>query len=165
MELSFEGEDYNLYSVPVLINGEEYNMQVVYDFTVEEWSILGAAPGLDESGMAAKELRLLREGDVITTLWKSKAYSGEGDFGIYTAEEITVTADTAFGEAQAAQKNPTLDFLPVETVPMYLITETAFLGKQGFSAILEIVRSQDYRTILKHQTGYQVTHTGELIQL
>lgn len=99
MELSFEGEDYNLYSVPVLINGEEYNMQVVYDFTAEEWSILGAAPGLDESGMAAKELRLLREGDVITTLWKSKAYSGEGDFGIYTAEEITVTADTAFGEA------------------------------------------------------------------
>lgn len=33
MEFSFEGEDYNLYSVPVLLNGEEYNLQVVYDFT------------------------------------------------------------------------------------------------------------------------------------
>ena len=47
MELSFEGEDYNLYSVPILLNGEAYNLQVAYDFTAEEWSILGASQGLD----------------------------------------------------------------------------------------------------------------------
>jgi len=69
MELFFEGDDYNLYSVPILLNGEAYNLQVAYDFSGEEWSSLGAAPGLDESGMAAKELRLLEEGDVITTIW------------------------------------------------------------------------------------------------
>lgn len=33
MELSYEGDDYNLYSVPILLNGEEYNLQVAYDFT------------------------------------------------------------------------------------------------------------------------------------
>ena len=48
MELSFEGEDYNLYSVPILLNGEEYNLQVAYDFTVEEWSILGARQGIED---------------------------------------------------------------------------------------------------------------------
>jgi len=100
MELSFEGEDYNLYSVPILLNGEPYNLQVVYDFTEEVWGILGAAPGLDpETGMAAKELRLLEEGDVITTIWKMATYSGEDDFELYAANELTVTADTAFGEA------------------------------------------------------------------
>lgn len=99
MELSFEGDDYNLYSVPVLLNGEAYNLQVAYDFSNETWSILGAAQGLDESGMAAKELRLLEEGDVITTIWKLASYSGDDDFEMYTAEELTVTADTAFGEA------------------------------------------------------------------
>ncbi len=99
MELSFEGEDYNLYSVPVLLNDEAYNLQVAYDFTVEEWAILGGSPGLDESGMAGKELRLLEEGDVITTIWKLASYSGDDDFEMYTAEELTVTADTAFGEA------------------------------------------------------------------
>lgn len=99
MELSFEGDDYNLYSVPVLLNGEAYNLQVAYDFTGSEWSILGASPGLDESGMASKELRLLEEGDVITTIWKLASYSGDDDFEMYTAEEVTVTADTAFGEA------------------------------------------------------------------
>ena len=99
MELSFEGEDYNLYSVPILLNDEAYNLQVAYDFTAEEWSILGASQGLDASGMAGKELRLLEEGDVITTIWKAASYSGEDDFEMYAAEEITVTADTAFGEA------------------------------------------------------------------
>ena len=99
MELSFEGEDYNLYSVPILLNGEEYNLQVAYDFSEEEWSILGAAPGLDESGMAAKELRLLEEGDVITTIWQLASFSGDDSFEMYTADELTVTADTSFGEA------------------------------------------------------------------
>ena len=99
MELSFEGEDYNLYSVPVLLNGEAYNLQVVYDFTAEAWGILGASQGLDASGMASKELRLLAEGDVITTIWKMASYSGDDDFEMYAADELTVTAETSFGEA------------------------------------------------------------------
>ena len=99
MELSFEGDGYNLYSVPILLNGEEYNLQVAYDFTTEEWSMLGASQGLDDSGMASKEMRLLEEGDVITTIWKMASYSGDDDFEMYTVDEITGTADTPFGEA------------------------------------------------------------------
>lgn len=99
MELSFEGEDYNLYSVPILLNDEEYNLQVVYDFTQETWTILGASQGLDESGMASKELRLLAEGDVITTIWKAASYSGNDGFEMFAADELTVTADTSFGES------------------------------------------------------------------
>lgn len=98
MELSFEGDGYNLYSVPILLNGEQYNLQVAYDFAAEEWSILGASQGLDESGMASKELRLLEEGDVVTTIWKMASYSGDDDFEMYTADELTVTEDTSFGE-------------------------------------------------------------------
>ncbi|MBP3609769.1 MAG: hypothetical protein J6J42_05470 [Lachnospiraceae bacterium] len=98
MELSFEGEDYNLYSVPVLINGEEYNLQVVYDFTLEQWSILGARQGIDEHGMADKEMRLLQVGDEITTIWYMATYSGEDDFEPYAVQTVTVTEDTAFAE-------------------------------------------------------------------
>ena len=99
MELSYESDDYNLYSIPILLNGEAYNLQVAYDFTAEEWSIIGASQGLDSSGMANKELRLLEEGDEITTIWQLASYSGDDDFEMYTAEELTVTADTSFGEA------------------------------------------------------------------
>lgn len=101
MELSYEGDDYNLYSVPILLNDEEYNLQVAYDFTDEAWSILGAAKGLDaDSGMASKELRLLEAGDKITTIWMAASYSGDDDFEMYTAEELTVTDSTSFGEAE-----------------------------------------------------------------
>ena len=98
MELSFEGEDYNLYSVPILLNDEEYNLQVAYDFIEEEWSILGATKGLDDSGMASKVMRILEPGDVITTIWKLASYSGDDDFEMYAIEELTVTEDTSFGE-------------------------------------------------------------------
>ena len=99
MELSFDGEDYNLYSVPILLNGEAYNLQVAYEFDTEEWSILGATQGLDPSGMASKERRLLKEGDVVTNIWKLATLSGDDEFEMYAADEVTVTADTAFGEA------------------------------------------------------------------
>ncbi len=98
MELSFEGEDYNLYSVPVLINGEEFNLQVVYDFSLEQWGILGARQGIDENGMADKEMRLLQVEDEITTIWYMATYSGEDEFEPYTVQSFTVTEDTAFAE-------------------------------------------------------------------
>ncbi len=98
MELSYEGEDYNLYSVPVLLNGEAYNLQVVYDFNDEAWSILGARQGIDDSGMADKELRKLQSGDELTTIWYMAALSDDSDFEAYEAETLTVTEDTAFAE-------------------------------------------------------------------
>ena len=100
MELSFEGEDYNLYSVPILLNGEEYNLQVVYDFLEEEWSILGAVKGLEVSGMASKMTRVLKEGDVITTIWQAASFSGDDDFEMYTIDEFEVTEDTYFAETE-----------------------------------------------------------------
>ena len=98
MELSYE--DYNLYAIPVLLNGEEYNLQVVYDFSTDEWNVLGARQGIDNSGMADKELRLLQEGDEITTIWYMSTASGDDEFEPYTAATVTVTADTAFGEME-----------------------------------------------------------------
>ena len=123
MELSFEGEDYNLYSIPILLNGEEYNLQVVYDFNAEKWSILGASQGLDETGMASKELRLLEEGDVITTIWKIASYSGDDDFEMYTAEEITVTTDTTFGEAPLFDGKYTMVFEMWDAIGNYAYSD------------------------------------------
>ena len=110
MELSCDGEDYNLYSVPILLNDELYNLQVVYDFSTEEWSILGASPGLDDTGMAAKELRLLEKGDKITTIWKLASYSGDDDFEMYTVDEFKVKSNTSFGEVPLFDGNYSLVF-------------------------------------------------------
>ena len=97
MELSYEGDDYNLYSVPILLNGESYNLLVVYDFTTEEWTIQGARKPMDESGMADKDLRLLTVDDEITILHYSA--NAEGGFDPIASAIVTVSADTSFAEA------------------------------------------------------------------
>lgn len=79
MELSYEGEGYNLYAVPVLINGEEYNLIVVYDYETATYTIQGARRPVDESGMADKNLYYLIEGDVIKTIHYAMSISGEGE--------------------------------------------------------------------------------------
>jgi len=98
MELAFEGEGYNLYSSPIMLNGEEYMLQVAYDFKGEKWEILGATQSLDNSGMASKELRMLTEGDVITTLWIMSLL--DGDFDYYEVDEFTYTESTEFHETE-----------------------------------------------------------------
>ena len=101
MELSFEGEGYNLYSVPILLNGEEYNLSVVYDFGVEAYEIQGARKAIDENGMADKNLRYLVEGDVITTIQYAQLISGDSEeFTAYEANEITVDMDLFFSEVE-----------------------------------------------------------------
>lgn len=98
MELSYEGEGYNLYSVPILLNDELYSLQVVYDFTTEQWQILGAAPALDESGMAAKELVQIQEGDSVAVIWKIASASGEEDYQEFLAAEWYAWEETTFSE-------------------------------------------------------------------
>ena len=99
MELSFEGEDYNLYSVPILLNNEECHLQVAYDFVSEEWQILGARQGLEESGMAYKDMRLLRNGDVICPVWYASPLDDDTeDFEAYAMDDIVITDSLTFSE-------------------------------------------------------------------
>jgi hypothetical protein len=101
MEISYEGEDYNIYSVPILLNGEEYNLSVVYDFTAAEYDIEGARKGLDESGAADKNLRYLVEGDEIQTIHYVSALSEDNDeLTAVPIDTIKVTQDTAFAEIE-----------------------------------------------------------------
>ncbi len=101
MEISYEGEGYNLYSVPILLNGEEYNLSVVYDFEKEEYEIQGARKPIDESGMVDKNLRYLVEGDVITTIHYFMSISGEDDeLAPVEVDQITVSSDTSFEEIE-----------------------------------------------------------------
>lgn len=99
MELSYEGVGYNLYSVPVLINGEEYNLSVVYDFAKAEYEIQGARKPIDENGMADKNLRYLVEGDIITTIHYAMSISGEGnELTPVEIDQITVDNNLSFEE-------------------------------------------------------------------
>ena len=127
MELTFDGDDYNLYSVPVLLNDQLYYLQVAYDFNTEEWSILGACQALDMNGMASKEMRQLEPGDVLTTIWKMASYAGEEDFEMYKVEEIPVTEETAFGEVDLFDGAYTMFFEAWDSVGNYIYSEPLYI--------------------------------------
>lgn len=101
MEISYEGDGYNLYSVPILLNGEDYNLSVVYDIEKAKYEIQGARKSIDENGMADKNLRYLVEGDVITTIHYVRAISSKDDeLTPAEVDKITVGSDISFEEME-----------------------------------------------------------------
>lgn len=74
-------------------------------------------------------------------------------------------ADAAFGEEAVALQSGQLDFLPRVKIPMLLVMEIDSLEKPGFSAVAEIVRSREFRTVMQNQNGYDTKRTGEILYL
>ncbi len=101
MEIAYEGNGYNQYSVPILLNGEEYNLMVIYDFETAQYYIEGARKPLDESGAADKNLRYLVEGDEIQTIHYATAISSDdAELTAVAIDTIKVTLETTFAETE-----------------------------------------------------------------
>ncbi|MCC8027909.1 MAG: clostripain-related cysteine peptidase [Clostridium sp.] len=97
MELIYEGMDYNLYTVPALLNGEEYNLRVSYDYGSETYSILGARKGIDNYGMSDKNLVMLQPGDSLTTLHYGMSISGDDlEPELVPVDTILINKETRF---------------------------------------------------------------------
>jgi len=86
IEIVEEGDDYNLYSIPVKLNGRECNLQVAYSYADGKYRILGARRGLEPNGMSDRNLILLKQGDVVTTI--HYAMSATGDDEDFTPVEV-----------------------------------------------------------------------------
>ena len=58
-------ESYNLYSIPIMLNGDRMNLRAIYDWDKEAYRVLGAlAPG-DNSGASSRDMRRLKDGDKV----------------------------------------------------------------------------------------------------
>lgn len=78
-----EGDNYNLYSIPILLNDEEMNLRAAYIFDDDEnghFEIYGGWKGIDsDSGMSAKDIIKIKDGDEITLLFDSYNVSNDED--------------------------------------------------------------------------------------
>ena len=101
IEISQETDDYNLYSVPILLNGVECNLQVAYNFKDTSWHILGARKEIGSNGAAERNLIPLKPGDKITTLHYGTTISGDTeDLKQFEMETFVVTDQTHFADEQ-----------------------------------------------------------------
>ncbi|MDD3225764.1 MAG: clostripain-related cysteine peptidase [Clostridium sp.] len=103
LNLVDEEEDYNLYSIPILLNGKEMNLRVAYVFDNDEtghFEIYGAWEGIDsESGMSAKDIVKIKDGDKITLLFDS--YNADNDeSNIYETDTFTVSGPLVIEESE-----------------------------------------------------------------
>ena len=93
-------------------------------------------------------------------------YKKEMVSDLSTAEAvISGRADIAVGGETSAAQSGHLDFLPMAKLPMFLVMEKETLQKPGFSVLADIVRSDEFRTSLRSQSGYDTGRTGEILYL
>ena len=70
-ELLAQEDEYNLYSIPILLNGEETNLRIAYLWEDACYQLIGACDGLDsETGMASRDIRELNNGDIISPIFE-----------------------------------------------------------------------------------------------
>lgn len=79
IEVVEEGDDYNLYSIPIKLNGMECNLQVTYSYDDGQYYILGARRGLEKNGMSDRNLIRLKPGDRVTTIHYAMTISGDDE--------------------------------------------------------------------------------------
>ena len=69
MEIIEDEDDYNVYAVPIKLNGQKCTLKVAYSYLDEKYHIQGASYGLDNNGMADRRLIQLQPGDEVTMLY------------------------------------------------------------------------------------------------
>lgn len=74
-------------------------------------------------------------------------------------------ADAALGEAFTVRSFPDLDFLPVIQETLYLVMHSENLNAPGFQSVVRTISSPEFRRTLEIQTGYDVSHTGDIINI
>ena len=96
-----EGDNYNLYTIPVLLNGEEINLRAAYLFDTAEFVIYGAWAGIDENGMSAKDIIPLEDGDVISPVFTAVNWETSEE-QTYYMDEFTVSGPVVMEETALA---------------------------------------------------------------
>ena len=96
MELTYQSDDYNLYSVPVLINDDEYELHIIYDYETDEWSIGPAVVPSDEGGIPTRETYILKPGDTVDVLCYSSSFSDDDELETYIFDTFIYSSRTEF---------------------------------------------------------------------
>ena len=88
-QLVNETDQYNLYAVPIMLNGTRTNLIIAWQFENSRFEVLGAYDGIDEaSGTAAKTIRQLNDGDEVSFLFAATDIA-TGDAEVIELSTIT----------------------------------------------------------------------------
>ncbi len=96
--LTEEGEGYNLYTIPVKLNGKEMFLKSRYDSNTGKYKILGAYEGFDsETGQGGRDVQTLKAGDKVTFMFMAQG-SGENTEPEWVDSETITWSDSTIME-------------------------------------------------------------------
>ncbi|MEG1547132.1 MAG: clostripain-related cysteine peptidase [Clostridia bacterium] len=127
-----EEADYNLYSIPILLNDEPTNLRAAYIWDTDDtghFEIYGAWAGVDtDTGMSARDIIKLRDGDRVEMLFDAVNWD-TGESTTYSVGSFTVDGDVIMEES---------DLFDGEYLYQYEITD--IFGRKLYSAevIMEV---------------------------
>jgi len=81
-------EDTSIYTCEIMLNDEETNLRIEYDWNSGNWSVIGAWDGIDDNGSASRDIIKLKKGDVITPIYWVIADDDEEEY--WLGEDYTV---------------------------------------------------------------------------
>ncbi len=90
-------DEYNLYSIPINLNGESMNLRARYNWKTEAYEVMGAVAGAGENDFSARKERRLKDGDVVQVLMMGKNWES-GEENLYTVGEFTVKGGVTLEE-------------------------------------------------------------------
>ena len=133
-----EEDDYNLYAIPILLNGEETSLRAAYIWdndTDGHFEVYGTWAGIDgDTGMSARDLVPLRGGDEVTLLFDATNWD-TGETYTYEMDNFTVNGDVVMRED---------DLTDGEYLYQYIVTDV--FGREVYSntVIMECDQGEIY---------------------
>ena len=83
-----ECDGYDIYTSPIELNGEETNLRITHDYVNDTVTIDGIWDGIDENGMAARNVYEIKEGDRITPMYYVMEVESDDDGYFYGNEYV-----------------------------------------------------------------------------
>lgn len=91
-----EGEGYNIYSIPILLNDMEMSLRVKMEYEGEDifgdFTVLGVWEGISDNGQAGRSNIEIVSGDIIRPIYETSHYE-TGEEGIIYGDEYRAEAD------------------------------------------------------------------------
>lgn len=91
-----EGEGYNIYSIPILLNDEEMSLRVKMEYgeydVFGDFTVLGVWEGISDSGQAGRSNIDIVSGDIIKPIYETSHYE-TGEEGLIYGDEYKVGED------------------------------------------------------------------------
>ena len=88
VEIQSQEDGYDIYAAPVMLNGERTNLLFIHDYEAGEAYIYAVWDGISDSGAAARNMKKLKNGDVIIPISDAVSLEqGNDEEIVYEGEE------------------------------------------------------------------------------